>query len=426
MEGAVTDDILPPRRNSLPPSLHTLNLDTQLIRAEPHEEIGLLLQKKADALVDRWCKIARDETTAAQRAHYEVLRDDLPAFLDTMGRALKHAGEPRVGLRARAKEHGEQRWDSGWSLTELVSDYQVLRIVVLEFLEENLRRPLYQRETLAVGVFIDDAISASIARYIDHRDSHQRTLETERVQAFADLSRRKDEFLAILGHELRNPLAPIRNSLMVIRKLLADPHPAVASSLDVMERQSAQLLRLVDDLRDLARINRGEFELRTSRFDPRTAIEQALQMTQPLITARAHQLSVTLPAAALEIEADVSRVTQIVSNLLTNAAKYTEPGGQLWLTMEGEGEAVVIRVRDNGIGIAPEMLERVFELFARVEQPEGAGPDGLGIGLSLVQRLAQQHGGTITAHSGGLGHGAEFTVRLPIPLEKPADGHTSA
>ncbi|HET7159705.1 MAG TPA: HAMP domain-containing sensor histidine kinase, partial [Burkholderiales bacterium] len=295
----------------------------------------------------------------------------------------------------------------------LVSDYQILRLVVLEFLEEHLSRPLYQRETLAVGVFIDDAISASIACYIDHRDAHQRTLESDRVQALADLSRRKDEFLAILGHELRNPLAPIRNSLMVIRKVLSDPPPAVASSLDVMERQSAQLLRLVDDLRDVARINRGEFELRTSRFDLRTAIEQALQMTQPLINAKAHQLSVSLPEAALEIEADLSRVTQIVSNLLTNAAKYTEPGGQLSLRVEGDAREVVIRVRDNGIGIAPDMLDRVFELFARVEQPEGAGPDGLGIGLSLVQRLAQQHGGTITAHSRGLGHGSELIVRLP-------------
>lgn len=390
-----------------------MNLDTQLIRAEPHVEIGLLLQKNTDALIDRWCKIARDETRAAQRAHYQVLRDELPAFLDAMGRALQHAGEPKVGLRTQAKEHGEQRWDNGWSLTELVSDYQILRLVVLEFLEENLSRALYQRETLAVGVFIDDAISASIASYVDHRDLHGRTLETERVQALADLSRRKDEFLAILGHELRNPLAPIRNSLMVIRKVLSDPPPAVASSLDVMERQSAQLLRLVDDLRDLARINRGEFELRTSRFDVRRAIEQALQMTEPLINAKAHQLSVSLPDAALEIEADLSRVTQIVSNLLTNAAKYTEPGGQLSLTVEGGAREVVIRVRDNGIGIAPDMLERVFELFARVEQPEGAGPDGLGIGLSLVQRLAQQHGGTITAHSRGLGQGSEFIVRLP-------------
>lgn len=394
-----------------------MDVDTDVIRAEPHVEIGSLLQRNANAIVDRWCKAARDETTAAQRAHHVVLRDDLPAFLDAMGRALKHSGRPELDLSSKAKEHGSQRWDNGWSVTELVRDYQILRVVVLAFLEENLRRPLYHREAMAVGVFIDDAIAVSIARYVAHRDEHLRSIENDRVQALTDLSRRKDEFLAILGHELRNPLAPIRNSLVVLRKLLANPHPAVASSLDVMDRQSAQLVRLVDDLFDLARISRGEFELRKTRFDVRTAVEQALQMTEPLVKAREHRLTVSMPAAPLYLEADASRVTQIIANLLSNAAKYTEPGGMIQLTVEAEEGDVAICVGDNGIGIAPEMLSRVFELFARVEQLQ-SGLDGLGIGLALVQRLAQQHGGTITAQSAGLGHGAEFTVRLPIDFKR--------
>lgn len=396
-----------------------VHVDTDVIRAEPHVEIGSLLQRNADAIVDRWCKAARDETATAQKVHHVVLRDDLPAFLDAMGRALKHSGSPEAALRSKAKEHGEQRWDSGWSVTELVRDYQILRLVVLEFLEENLSRPLYHREAMAVSVFIDDAIAASIARYVGHRDQHLRSIENDRVQALADMSRRKDEFLAILGHELRNPLAPIRNSLIVLRKLIADPHPAVASSLDVMDRQSAQLIRLVDDLLDLARISRGEFELRRTRFDVRTSIEQALQMTEPLIKAREHRLTVSMPSEPLYLNADAGRVCQIVANLLSNAAKYTEPGGTVSLTAEAEDDSVVIRVRDNGIGIAPEMLSRVFELFARVDQP-ASRIDGLGIGLTLVQRLAQQHCGTITAQSAGLGKGAEFTVRLPI--EPPTGG----
>ncbi|HEV7803190.1 MAG TPA: sensor histidine kinase [Burkholderiales bacterium] len=398
-----------------------MDMDTDVIRAEPHAEIGSLLQRNANAIVDRWCKAARDETTAAQRVHQVVLRDDLPAFLDAMGRALAQAGRPDSEPVSNAKQHGSQRWDSGWSVTELVRDYQLLRLVVLEFLEENLARPLYYREALAVGVFIDDAIAASIARYVADRDEHLRRIDAERVQVLSDLSRRKDEFLAILGHELRNPLAPIRNSVEVMRRLLDQPHPAVASSLDVLDRQSQQLCRLVDDLLDLARISRGEFELRMTRFDVRTAIEQALQMTEPLIATRQHRLDVAMPAAPLYLNADPSRITQIVANLLTNAAKYTEPGGKISLAVEAEGTEVVIRVRDNGIGISPDMLSRVFELFARVDQPQTGGLDGLGIGLTLVQRLAQQHGGSITANSAGLGHGAEFTVRLPTDFGADAD-----
>ena len=392
-----------------------MNIATEVIRAEPHVEIGALLQRSANVIVERWCSRARDEQPTAQRVHHAVLRDELPAFLDAMGRALRQAGHPDEDRHCKlATEHGEQRWDSGWSLTELVRDYQLMRLVVLEYLEENLGRPLYYREAMAVGVFIDDAVAASIAQYVAHRDEHLRDAEAERTGALADLSRRKDEFLAILGHELRNPLAPIRNSLAIMRKVLGTPHPAVATSLDVLDRQSQQLGRLVDDLLDLARISRGEFELRKSRIELRTAIEQALQMSEPLIKSREHRLEVSLPATPLHLIADPHRVTQIVANLLSNAAKYTEPGGSIWLAAESENTTAVITVRDNGIGIAAEMLSHVFELFARVDHTHSGGRDGLGIGLALVQRLVQQHGGSLSAHSAGLGQGAEFVVRLPL------------
>lgn len=391
-----------------------MNLDTEAIRAEPHVEIGGLLQRNASSIVERWCERARDEQTTAQRVHQEVLRDELPAFLQATGRALKDAGDDAAGAHFKvAKEHGEQRWHNGWSLTEVVRDYQLMRLVVLEFLEENLGRPLYYREAMAVGVYIDDAVAASISRYVTYRDEHMYAIERDRTESLAALSRRKDEFLAILGHELRNPLAPIRNCAAVIRKLVGNAHPAVITSLDVLDRQSQQLVRLVDDILDLARISRGEFELRKETFDLRTAIDQAVQIVEPLVKERGHHIQIAMPAKALPLEADPHRVTQIAANLLNNAAKYTEPGGNISLTVENQSEAAVIRVRDDGIGIAPEMLAEVFELFARVEQHEGGGRDGLGIGLALVQRLVQQHGGTITAASGGLGQGAEFVVTLP-------------
>ena len=399
-----------------------MKIDTQAVRAEPHVEIGTLLQDNADEIVDRWCLVAREEGAAAKRAHHVILRDELPDFLRGMGRALKRAGlaeaEPQCKV---AKEHGTQRWDSGWSLAELVRDYQFMRVVVLEFLEEHLRRPLYYREAMAVGVFIDDAIAASITRYVAHRDAHIEQAERERIESLKDLSRRKDEFLAILGHELRNPLAPIRNSLTVLRKLVASDHPAVATSLDVLDRQSQQLGRLVDDLLDLARISRGEFELRKAPIDLRAPVEQALQMTEELVAKRGHTLHKSISTEPLPLEADAQRVAQIAANLLNNAAKYTEPGGNIWLTVAREADAAVIRVRDDGIGIAPEMLLQVFELFARVDGSPASGRDGLGIGLALVQRLVGQHGGVITAHSEGVGRGTEFVVRLPVaPPAAPA------
>lgn len=390
-----------------------MNIDTEVIRAESHVEIASVLQRNARSIVDRWCRLAQDNQPSAQRVHYAVLRDELPPFLEAMGRALEAEGRPGAEPFRQAKEHGTQRWENGWSLAELVRDYQLLRLVVLESLEENLERPLYYRESMAIGVFIDDAVAASVSRYVAARDDELRTAERERVQAIADLSRRKDEFLAILGHELRNPLAPIRNSVAILRKVLASPHPAVASSIDVLDRQSDHLRRLVDDLLDLARISRGEFELRKTRFDVRNAVEQALQVTESLMASRNHRLEAALPAAPLYLEADSNRITQVVANLLTNAAKYTKPGGMIRLAVTPDAGDIVIRVKDDGIGIAPEMLSRVFELFARVDQPQSAGADGLGIGLTLVQRLVQQHGGSITAHSEGLGRGAEFVVRLP-------------
>lgn len=406
-------------RPPLPQENQLTNIDTAVLRAEPHVAVASVLQRNARTIIDRWCMLAQTKEPSAARAHHVVLRDELPAFLQAIADALESDGAPNAEPHRKASEHGIQRWENGWSVTELVRDYQLLRLVILESLEENLGRPLFYREVMAVGVMIDDAVAASVGRYVAAQQEHLRASEGERANAIADLSRRKDEFLAILGHELRNPLAPIRNSITILRKVLTSPHPAAASSIDVLDRQSNHLCRLVDDLLDVARISRGEFELRKSRFDIRRAVEQALQITEPLIAARNHRLEAVLPAIALFLDADLNRICQVVANLLTNAAKYTKPGGDIRLAVSAEAGDVVIRVRDNGVGIAPDMLSQVFELFARVDQRDSESADGLGIGLTLVQRLVQQHGGTISAHSDGLGKGAEFVVRLPCDL--PAD-----
>ncbi|HEX2828292.1 MAG TPA: HAMP domain-containing sensor histidine kinase [Burkholderiales bacterium] len=395
-----------------------MDLAPYALRAEPHREIGAVLKRDSSLIVDRWIKLAETQHPGAPRVHYAALRDALPEFIESVGRALEQSGPPTSTPRREAKAHGEQRWEHGWSLSELIRDYQLLRVALLDYLEDALKRPLLYREAMAVGIFIDDAVDASIGRYIEHRDAQQRTNDAERAAALEELSRRKDEFLAILGHELRNPLAPIRNSLEVVRKLVDSSHPAVAKSLEVLDRQSRQLGRLVDDLLDLARIGRGEFELRIERFDLRRAIDQALQVVDPLVKERNHRMSVALPANAIHVDADFARVTQIVGNLLSNAVKYTDADGYISLALHEDGGNAVIAVRDNGIGIAPEKLERVFELFARVHEPH-SGRDGLGIGLALVQRLVQQHGGSISASSDGPGLGAQFEVRLPLRAREP-------
>ena len=396
-----------------------MDLAPYALRAEPHKELGAVLKRDASLVVDRWVRLAETEHSGAPRVHYAALRDALPEFIESVGRALEQSGPPTSAPRREAKEHGEQRWDHGWSLSELVRDYQLLRVALFDYLEDALKRPLLYREAMAVGVFIDDAIDASIGRYIEHRDAQQRTLDAERAAALEDLSRRKDEFLAILGHELRNPLAPIRNSLEIVRKLVDSSHPAVARSLEVLDRQSLQLGRLVDDLLDLARIGRGEFELRIERFDLRRAVDQALQVVDPLVKERNHRMSVALPANALYVDADFGRITQVVCNLLTNSVKYTDAGGYISIAVHEDAGHAVVSVRDNGIGIAADKLESVFELFSRVDESQQSGRDGLGIGLALVQRLVQQHGGTISVASDGLGLGAQFEVRLPVPDGRP-------
>jgi signal transduction histidine kinase/ActR/RegA family two-component response regulator len=391
-----------------------MSIDTRSIRAEPHPEIGVLIQQNAGLLVERWCRRAVDELPSATRVHYETLRDQLPGFLQGIGRSLTQTGDAAPGQHYKlALEHGEQRWDSGWSLSAVVRDYQLLQLVLLEYLEENLERPLQYREVMAVGVFINDAIAASIGAYVRSRDEHASRIDRERAEALETANRRKDEFLAMLAHELRNPLAPIVNSVKLLQMLLPTADPAILQTIDIIESQTEQITHLVDDLLDLARIAQGRIELRTKQVNLTNVLEQAIQECESDLKAREHQLTVTPPAEPLYLEADPTRLVQVVVNLLNNAAKFTDRGGQIWLTAKREDNGAVITVRDNGIGIPPEMLSCVFDMFVQVDGPRRRTEAGLGIGLTLVHRLVQLHGGTITCDSAGVGQGTEFTIRLP-------------
>jgi signal transduction histidine kinase len=389
-----------------------MSIDTRAIRSEAHVEIGLLIQHDADLLVERWCGRAIAEEPNASRVHEEVLRDQLPDFLRVMGESLAQGGDPRRHDES-AIEHGGQRWDSGWSLTALVRDYQLLQLVILEHLEETVERPLTCREAMAVGVSINDAIAASINRYVTNRDEHIRRIADERAAALEDASRRKDEFIAMLAHELRNPLAPIVNSVELLQVHLAAAGPDILQTLEIISRQSRFMTCLVDDLLDLARIAQGRFELRKEPLNFGTVLDEALQASDPLIKEREHRLNVAMPAEPLYLEADPARLTQIVVNLLNNAAKYTERGGEISVSVRRENDEAVIRVRDNGVGIPPEMLSRVFDMFVQAQGSNNHSQGGLGIGLTLVKRLVELHDGTIACRSAGLGKGSEFVVCLP-------------
>ena len=225
----------------------------------------------------------------------------------------------------------------------------------------------------------------------------------------ADL--RKDEFLATLSHELRNPLAPLRNGLQLMRLKGDRPNPVVR---DIMERQLNHLVRLVDDLLEVSRITRGLLELRRERVDLATIVRNAVETSQPLVQAGEHRLDVSLPGEALWLEGDPVRLTQVLGNLLNNAAKYTDDGGTIALSAGRVGDTAVISVRDNGLGITAGGLERIFEMFSREVHAKRRSESGLGIGLTLSRRLVEMHGGTIEARSEGEGRGSEFIVRLPL------------
>jgi two-component system CheB/CheR fusion protein len=243
----------------------------------------------------------------------------------------------------------------------------------------------------------------------------------KRADELAGSDRRKDQFLAMLAHELRNPLAPIRNAVELMRQVESSD-PAFQPSREMVERQVKHLARLVDDLLDVSRITQGSIRLRKEAVDLGTVVQRAVESTRSLIDTRGHELKLDLPTDPVRLEADPTRLEQVIANLLNNAAKYTMPGGQIRVQAAQEGSEAVVRVRDNGIGVPPDVLDRVFEPFVQSEGSLARSEGGLGIGLTLVRSLVEMHGGSVEAHSPGLGQGSEFVVRLParVPAEKPA------
>ena len=278
--------------------------------------------------------------------------------------------------------------------------------------DDYLTKPFNARELLAR---VDGTLQ--LARLRQEALAARTHLEAElrdRAEQLAEADRRKDEFLATLAHELRNPLAPIRNALHILRSARGSGNPADQRLHDMMDRQIGHMVRLVDDLLEISRITRGKIELRPETVDVQAVIRSAVDTSRPLLDAAGHDLEIALPETLLIVHADPVRLSQVVANLLNNSAKYTPGGGKISLAVvEDEGD-VVISVRDTGVGIPAEMLPRVFELFTQVDRTRKHSQGGLGIGLALVKSLVEMHRGRVEARSEGLGHGSEFIVRLPL------------
>jgi PAS domain S-box-containing protein len=277
------------------------------------------------------------------------------------------------------------------------------------------------------------------AFYTPHRDPSGRvagiigfsmdiTREKRAELALLEADRRKDDFLAMLGHELRNPLTPISLSLGLMRRYGPD-RPEHEKAQRVIERQVQQLTRLVEDLLEVSRVTSGKITLHKERTDVASVVNRAVETSHHLIEAKRHHLTVLVPPKPVELDADPIRLAQALTNLLNNAAKYTEPGGRITLTVEREGDEAVFRVRDTGIGIDPKMLETVFEPFVQVHQSLDRSQGGLGLGLPLVRALVQMHGGTVKAFSDGLGKGSELVVRVPaatVPVARATSARARA
>ncbi|MGV3591326.1 MAG: ATP-binding protein [Gammaproteobacteria bacterium] len=279
-------------------------------------------------------------------------------------------------------------------------------------------QPRFSAKGIVDGIMV---ISADVTEKVEARlkleravqDLRATTGENQRLLVqMKNTDRRKDEFLATLAHELRNPLAPIKNSLEILRN--TEDRTRIARLRDIMDSQLTHLIRLVDDLLDMARINEGKIDLRRERITIQSAIGATVESSRWQIDAQRHEFDIALPDEPMWVEADPTRLTQVISNLLSNAAKYTPPGGSIALSATRDGTTAFVTVTDNGIGIPPDMTERIFEPFTQSDVSKQHSRGGMGIGLSLVKRLIEMHGGCVTVRSAGVGHGSAFTVGLPL------------
>ena len=272
-------------------------------------------------------------------------------------------------------------------------------------------------QSIVTPLYDENKQARSFARVMHDLTENEATqAQRKRADGLAEANRSKEEFMALLSHELRSPLSPIVNAISILRQMKTND-PIIEQAGDIIDRQVSVMVRLVDDLLDISRITKGKLRLTKEAVELRVVVNHAAETVRPLMDARKHEFSVALPVKPIWVEADPARMEQVVVNLLNNAAKYTETGGLIRLTVDQAGDEAVIRVRDNGVGIASELLPHIFELFTQVDGSLGRSYGGLGIGLALARNLVEMHEGRLQAASAGPGKGCEFTIKLPLLIE---------
>jgi PAS domain S-box-containing protein len=369
--------------------------------------------------------------TERQRAMYEAALSNTPdlVYVVDANQRFMYANEALLKMLGKRRDDvvGKDCLELGYPPWHAQMHSQEIEHVVSTRLTVRSEVPFVGPEGhrvydyILVPVLARDGTVAAVAgtaRDITHRKAAEQAIR-EHAEALRVADRAKDEFLATLAHELRNPLAPLRSALHLLRES-GEPDESTSSLIELMERQLDHLIRLVDDLLEMSRITRGTFTLRKERIQLADVLRNAIDTSKPLIESAHHSLSVMLPEEPLWLEGDPVRLAQIVANLLNNAARYTEDRGRICVRAERQGDMAEISVIDTGIGIAPDVLPRVFEMFERGTEIAARG-GGLGIGLSLAQRLAAMHGGSVEAHSAGPGKGSRFVVRLPLAAAPGAE-----
>jgi signal transduction histidine kinase len=386
------------------------------------EQLARHLAREKEDIVRGWREEMR-ANPAAPAQHLQLsdeqLEDHLPGLIDALVAAL--CGGPTPDVEQHGGEHGHQRRAHGYRLGEVLEEMSLFQQRLLKALDccQHEHEPTVDdaaeaRDTMLV--LLDRSIHASVRQYTGETEAERDAAAARVDEMNRDLEeshRQKDLFLATLGHELRNSIAPILTSVRILQSEAATPEQR-RQACEIIERQARYEARLVDDLLDVNRIARGRIDLRRQRVDLREAVGHGVESTAPAFEAKRQPLDVAVTPDPIPVRGDPIRLAQVVTNLLGNASKFTGAGGRIAVIASREERDAVIRVRDQGIGIAPDVLPHVFDLFAQAETSIDRSTGGLGVGLWLARTLVEMQGGRVEAHSDGLGQGAEFVVRLPL------------
>ena len=388
-------------------------------------ELANYLRVNRETVFQAWMSMTRGdrETPDSANLSEQSLEDHLPTIYGEICDAIEHGGQSfgdDARLARTGRLHGYYRWAQGYQLEELVRELDLFRRAVIEAAQAfsagaaGLDGTLKQ-STLVIEEMLSEVTQNSVRQLMhQYRARVEATLEERRhaERALQDADARKDEFLAMLAHELRNPLAPIRTAVQILLALTNELPDDAARAAAVIDRQSSHLQRLVNDLLDVARLTSGRIRLKRVDLEIRAVIRHATEQARPLVTARDLLLETDLGDDPVYVDGDPERLIQVFTNLLTNAAKFTDRGGKINLKLTLQKKRVLVTVTDSGIGISADVLPHVFDLFTQSQPNLDRVEGGLGIGLTVVRAIVEMHGGTVSAESPGEGRGSVFSVRL--------------